>query len=198
MRNLRCFFLKVIILYTSKYLFIEELNNTMKKASILVLTLLASLLTVSCSQTQPIHHHHKTKTALVQKKKKEQKEKQKIKLAKRKAAEKKRQQEQAKKAAQQKAQQAAAQQQQAQQAAQQQAANQQTQQQANTQTQQANDAPQPPEGVDPSKWAEHDAYTSDGHLMRQWNDSGQYEGDPDYQYQSALKQEEWARAHGLD
>lgn len=53
---------------------------------------------------------------------------------------------------------------------------------------QDNDTPAPPEGVDPNKWAEHDAYTSDGHLMRQWNDAGKYEGDPDAQYHTQMGQ----------
>lgn len=56
-----------------------------------------------------------------------------------------------------------------------------------SQTQPSQD--QRPDGV-PANFKEYTSYTTDGHKMTQWNDAGQYEGDPDVQYQTAKMQTE--------
>lgn len=165
-----------------------------------MVAILFALTLSGCNQSSKPVHHHVAKTELIAKKKKaSEKAKAKVKT------EKKKKQEAKAKADKQKqarlaAQQAAVNQQVQQQAQQNQ---QQAQQPQRAQTQQPNsqnnaNAPQPPAGVDPSKWAEHDAYTSNGVLMRQWNDTGKYEGDPDVQYQTIKGQEAFNKAHGLD
>lgn len=40
----------------------------------------------------------------------------------------------------------------------------------------------------PDNFKEYVSYTTDGHRMTQWNDAGQYEGDPDVQYQTIKAQ----------
>lgn len=40
----------------------------------------------------------------------------------------------------------------------------------------------------PANFKEYVSYTTDGHRMTQWNDAGQYEGDPDVQYQTIKAQ----------
>ena len=78
----------------------------------------------------------------------------------------------------------------------QQAVSQSTTQQSNTNQQIRGNAPasgndsgqdQRPADV-PANFKEYVSYTTDGHRMTQWNDAGQYEGDPDVQYQTIKAQ----------
>lgn len=64
---------------------------------------------------------------------------------------------------------------------------------SNGQTQASQD--QRPADV-PANFKEYTSYTTDGHKMTQWNDAGQYEGDPDVQYQTAKAQDEFAKQQG--